>query len=129
MLWMTRPEIQDIATDNWLVTELRGFHDRGQPVVVDFTADWCPNCKYVEKTVLQRDAFEAKLKEIGAELIFADWTHRDPAITELLNKLGSKSIPFTAIFGGKNYLQPVVLRDIYSLETILGELDKLEQDG
>lgn len=129
MLWVTRPEIQAVATDNWLVTELRGYHDRGQLVVVDFTADWCPNCKYVEKTVLERAAFKAKLEEVGGELIFADWTHRDPAITELLNKLGSKSIPFTAVFGGDDYLRPYVIRDIYSLDTILEVLGTLEQES
>lgn len=129
MLEMTRPEIQAIATDNWLVTKLREFHDRGQSVVVDFTADWCPNCKFVEKTVLQRASFTDKLKEVRAELVIADWTHRDPAITELLNKLGSKSIPFTAVFPGNDYLKPYVLRDIYSLETILGVLRSLEQES
>ena len=83
----------------------------------------------MELTVLRRQEFKNKLAEMGAVLLIADWTHRDPAITELLNKLGSKSIPFTAVFGGDDYLRPYVLRDIYSLETILEVLGSLEQES
>jgi len=127
LLGKTRPEVKEETTQNWLVAELAPLHQEGKNVMVEFTADWCPNCKYVEKTVLKREAFQEKLKETDTQLIIADWTHSDPAITELLNKLGSKSIPFTAVFPGNDYLRPIILRDIYSLDTVLEVLDTLEE--
>ena len=98
----------------------------GQNVMVEFTADWCPNCKYVELTVLRNSKFQDKLIDTETRLLIADWTHYDPEITRLLNTLESKSIPFTAIFPGKDYLRPIVLRDIYTLDTVLDVLDTLE---
>ncbi|MFC1782968.1 thioredoxin family protein [Planctomycetota bacterium] len=124
MLIYTQPAPAEDLTENWLVARLLPLHEKGQTVMVEFTADWCPNCKYVEKTVLKRQAFQDKLTELGVELIIADWTQNDPAITEMLTKLGSKSIPFAAIFGGSNYLNPIILRDIYTLETALSALEE-----
>jgi thiol:disulfide interchange protein len=102
------------------------LHQQGKNVMVEFTADWCPNCKYVELTVLQNNKFQDKLSDTNTQLLIADWTHKDPEITKLLNTLGSKSIPFTAVFPGNDYLQPIVLRDIYTLDTVLDVLDTLE---
>ena len=124
MLIYTQPAPGQELTENWLVARLLPLHEKGQTVMVEFTADWCPNCKYVEKTVLKRQAFQDKLTELGVELIIADWTQNDPAITEMLTKLGSKSIPFAAIFGGSNPLNPIILRDIYTLETALSALEE-----
>ena len=103
--------------ENWLVAQLLPLHEAGKTVMVEFTADWCPNCKYVEQTVLKQDAFKQALEQADAELIIADWTHDDPAIEALLTRLGSASIPFTAVFPGNDPYRPIVLRDIYTLET------------
>lgn len=123
-LWTMKPEAVKQQSQNWLAARLVALHQEGRTVMVEFTADWCPNCKYVEQTVLKRQAFQDKLRQTGTELIIADWTQNDPAITEMLNRLGSKSIPFAAIFPGKNPLQPIVLRDIYGLESALAALDE-----
>lgn len=117
----------DATTENWLVAKLQPLHESGKTVMVEFTADWCPNCKYVEKTVLDREAFEQKLTETDTELIIADWTDEDLAIKALLAKLGSHSIPFTAVFPGNDPLKPIVLRDIYTLDSILDVLEKADQ--
>jgi thiol:disulfide interchange protein DsbD len=106
----------------WL-DALLAAHKQGETAMVEFTADWCPNCRAVEIAVLKKQAFKDKLKETGTKLIIADWTYNDPAITEMLERLGSKSIPFAAIFPGKNPLQPIVLRDIYGLNTALDALE------
>jgi thiol:disulfide interchange protein DsbD len=132
-LWLIRSHPQENpnttnTTENWLVAQLAPLHEQGKTVMVEFTADWCPNCKYVEKAVLKREAFQRKLKDTDTELIIADWTHEDPAITEMLNKLGSKSIPFTAIFPGDNHLQPYLLRDIYTLDTALKALEAAQEE-
>ncbi|MBN1845155.1 MAG: thioredoxin family protein [Sedimentisphaerales bacterium] len=111
--------------EKFSLADLLAAHERGQGVFVEFTADWCPNCKYVEKTVLNRAAFRERLAATNTRLLIADWTRFDPDITRLLNELGSKSIPFAAVFpGGIDYLEPIVLRDIYTLDTALQALDR-----
>ncbi len=112
--------------EEYSLAKLIEYNQQGQNVMVEFTADWCPNCKYVELTVLSRDKFKKQLAKTNTILMIADWTHKDPAITELLNELGSKSIPFTAVFPGKDSMHPIVLRDIYTLDTVLDVLDSLK---
>jgi len=124
LLIQTRPRSKPQETENWLVARLLPLHENEQTVMVEFTADWCPNCKLVDISVLKRKDFQDKLKETDTQLVIADWTHNDPAVTEMLNKLGSIGIPFAAIFPGKNPLRPIVLRDIYTLESALQTLDR-----
>jgi len=107
------------------LAKLEQLHEQGKNVMVEFTADWCPNCKVVEKFVLHTDTFQQSLAQNDVTLMIADWTHYDPVITSLLEKLGSKSIPFTAVFPAKTPLEPIVLRDIYTLDTILEVLDSV----
>ncbi len=97
--------------------------DEGKVVYLEFTANWCPNCKYVEKTVLDTEAFAKKMNEVNAGMIIADWTQKDDAIKAELNRLGSKSIPFTAVFHPEKPDEPILLRDIYSLQSALDALD------
>ncbi|MBC8377605.1 MAG: DUF255 domain-containing protein [Planctomycetes bacterium] len=48
-----------------------------QPVLLKFTADWCTNCKIVEKNVYQDTATAALLKQKGFITIKADTTQQD----------------------------------------------------
>jgi len=118
-------ETKTIKAGQWLEFKQQALQN-GKSVFVDFTADWCPNCKYVEKTVLERQAFNDKLVEVNAELVIADWTHYDSTITAELNRLGSKSIPFAAIYPAGEPDKPIILRDIYTLDRALRALDKLK---
>jgi len=120
-------ETQASEHEEYSLARLIEYNQQGQNVMVEFTADWCPNCKYVEKMVLQRDKFKQKLSATNTKLLIADLTHFEPEAKKLLEQLGSKSIPFTAIFPGEDYLRPIVLRDIYVLDTVLEVLDTLEE--
>jgi len=89
--------------------------DAGKVSVVNFTADWCPNCKLVEKTVLESKGIQELLS--GENILFftADITRGNPEAEELMSRLGSGSIPFLAVFPpGEGFTKPVCLRDIYS---------------
>ncbi|MCF7957971.1 MAG: thioredoxin family protein, partial [Phycisphaerae bacterium] len=103
------------------------LQNEGKNIMVEFTADWCPNCKYVEKTVLKSKEFQDRLLKNDIIFMVADWTQKEPQITQLLNKLGSKSIPFAAVFDGDEPTKPVALRDIYTLETALKALDSVKE--
>jgi thiol:disulfide interchange protein len=92
----------------------------GKISIIDFTADWCPNCKLVEKTSLYTDKVARSLKRRNIELLTADLTRENPDASVLLTKLGSRSIPFLALFpAGNNFYEPICLRDIYSEKDVL----------
>jgi len=90
-------------------------------VVVDFTADWCPNCLLVEKTVLQNRTVVETFRKHDALLLKADLTMENPPAKRLLQKMGSRSIPFLALFPpGEHFWQPYFLRDLYRVKDVLG---------
>lgn len=85
------------------------------PIVLDFTADWCPNCKALEKTTLTNDNLTRWTEEWDVSFMQADLTESNPEAMALLRSLGSQSIPVVAIFpAGKDATRPVVLRDIFT---------------
>ncbi len=95
------------------------------PMLVEFTADWCPNCKFVEKTVLTPDFLEKIKEQYNLKLIKVDITRPHAEAESLLQALESNSIPLTAIFTkGLQASSPIVLRDIYTQEMLGQALEK-----
>ncbi len=104
-----------IADDGWepystqRVAELTA---QGRPVFVDFTAAWCITCQVNKRLVLNdprvRDAFAQR----GVALVRADWTRRDPAITQALAALGRSGVPVYVLYPqrGQARLLPEVLQ-------------------
>ena len=114
---------------------IEGFEGRAQPYsfskilqnsqagkisLVQFTAEWCPNCRVVERTSLYTENVMKILKDYDAELLVADITRGNPDAEALMAKLGSRSIPFLAVFpAGEYFTRPMCLRDIYSEKEVL----------
>jgi thiol:disulfide interchange protein len=94
-----------------------------QPIIVDFTADWCVNCKVLEATVLKTDSVRKLLDEKQIVSLVADCTRQGEA-TELLKKLGSEQVPVLALFDPNNPSEPIVLRGFYTQKTLTGLLEK-----
>jgi thiol:disulfide interchange protein DsbD len=90
-------------------------------VIVDFTANWCLNCKYVETTVYHDARTLTALKKLDVVTLIADLTNHDAAGWSLLTDLKSDGIPFTAVYlPGSD--QPVGLASIYTTDTLLNVL-------
>ncbi len=86
-----------------------------RPMILTFTADWCPNCKFVESTVLTEGRMGKISDKYNAEFILVDLTNPNAHGTKLLDMLGSRSIPLTAIFpAGDKATSPTVLRDVFT---------------
>ena len=96
------------------------------PLLVDFTADWCPNCKVLEHSVLTNANLEQWRQRYGLRLVKVDLSRDNPAGQAFLERLGSSSIPIVAIFpAGEEKNRPLVLRDLFgktTLEKALGEI-------
>lgn len=96
----------------------------GRPVMIDFTADWCLVCQTLEATVLYTDRVNEAIDRYGVVTFKADWTHRDPDVTRMLEKLGAKQVPVLAFFSADDPTRPIVLRGGYTTGNVLEALRK-----
>lgn len=96
---------------------------RAGPVLVDFTADWCPSCKALEATVLTPGNLKKWEREYGLRYVVADLTEDNPEAEAMLEKLRAKSIPVVAIFSQDKPGNPVVLRDLFTTGQLEEALD------
>jgi suppressor for copper-sensitivity B len=101
----------------------------GQPVMVDFTADWCLTCKVVEKTTLNTNSTRDVVDAHGFVTLKADWTDGSDEIRDLLNRLGGDSIPTLAVFSPARPTEPIVLRDAWSQSTLLEQLETVVSEN
>lgn len=93
----------------------------GKMVVVDFTADWCVNCKVLEAGVLQSDAVLALLDKKQIVSLTADCT-REGEARNLLLQLGPELVPTLAVFDPANPHKPRVIRGFYTRKMLTEQL-------
>lgn len=95
------------------LAKLQALTAQGKTVLLDFTADWCPNCKTNEALALNIESTKKLKEELGIIFMVADWTARDDEIGTTLRNLGYASVPLTAIFPGANPNSPILLDGVY----------------
>lgn len=123
--WSVQPAPEPAPWETFRAGTFRSLLKK-EPLMVEFTADWCPSCKFLEQTVLTPKRLHAIKERYGLRLIKVDLTRPDPEAQTLLRSIGSVSIPVTAIFPkGLLSNSPIVLRDLYTssqLESALATL-------
>ncbi len=80
---------------DWIAYEpgvLETIAGDGRVAVIDFTADWCINCKVLERTVLFTDAVSG-LADEGVAFVKVDLTGSNPGGESLLAEAGRVAIP------------------------------------
>ncbi|MCY7388731.1 MAG: thioredoxin family protein [Burkholderiales bacterium] len=90
------------------VNELRG---QGRAVFIDFTATWCITCQVNKRIALNNNEVVARFNDLKITRMKADWTVKDPAITEALAEFGRNGVPLYVYYpaGGEARLLPEVL--------------------
>ncbi|MEM1329561.1 MAG: thioredoxin family protein [Planctomycetota bacterium] len=71
----------------------------GKIAFVDFTADWCINCKVFEAQVLDKEPVRSLLRSDEVAMIKVDLTGSNPDGEALLDELGRVGIPTWAVIG------------------------------
>jgi len=70
--------------------------DQKKPVVIDFWAQWCPNCHDLDREVFSRPDIQAKLAKVVA--LRMDVTNQDdPAVQKIIDQYGIEGVP-TIVF-------------------------------
>ena len=123
MGWNKDSLLMRVESENWQTytdTKLLEAARERRWAIVAFTADWCPNCILVERAALGDEHVVETFRKHNALLLKADLTRENPAAKRLLEKMGSRSIPFLALFPpGERFWQPFFLRDIYRARDVL----------
>ena len=86
-----------VKTTAELDARLQEAAARGQPVMLDFYADWCVSCKEMEKFTFTDARVKARLA--GTRLLQADVTANDDADKALLKRFGLFGPPGIIFFG------------------------------
>lgn len=71
---------------------------RGQPVFMDYTADWCANCKTNEQLFIETKQIHQDLENTSILPMKADWTTEDETIESWMNKLGRSGLPIYVVY-------------------------------
>lgn len=107
----------------WSAERVAELRAAGQPVFVDFTADWCISCLVNEKTALSDASVQALLAEKNLVLLKADWTRQDPAITAGLAEFDRNGVPLYLVYNQQGEVE--VLPQLLTPSIVRAALEKL----
>jgi thiol:disulfide interchange protein DsbD len=105
-------------------TEPRVAALSGKPVFVDFTADWCLTCKVNESTILETDKVRGAMEEHGIVPLKADWTRRDPVITDWLHRHGRAGVPMYLVLPCEVGREPILLPEVITPSMVVAALEQ-----
>lgn len=111
-------EIATIAYDPQTLADLRAAQT---PVFLDFTAAWCITCQVNKMTVLTSSEVALAFERAGVRMMVADWTVRDPQITQALADFGAAGVPLYVYYppGGAPVILPQSLSKSIVMEAIV----------
>jgi thiol:disulfide interchange protein len=124
--WRSPPQNKTTGIDwkVWSAEAVEEARRAGHPVLVDFTAKSCLTCKLNLASSLEIDRTRAKLKQIGAVALKADYTTEDPAIGRELRRFSTSGVPLVLVYSKDLSQEPQVLPTFLTPSIVLDALDK-----
>ena len=104
----------------WSVERVSSLQEEGMPVFIDFTAEWCLNCKYNETQVLSRSRVRQALE--GFATLKADMTRKDPEIAAEIKRLGRVGVPVYVVVSPSGKVE--VLPEMLTQRIVLDALER-----
>jgi thiol:disulfide interchange protein len=95
---------------------------RGDTVMLDFTAEWCLNCKTLEKTVLESSPVVARIAKGGVVPMKVDITGNNDPGRAKLKDAGRVTIPFLVVYSPNG--TPTLESDLYTPAQVVEAIDR-----
>ncbi|HEX8706374.1 MAG TPA: thioredoxin family protein, partial [Myxococcaceae bacterium] len=116
--------ISEVAAQPWDEAAVTAALKAGQPVFIDFTADWCLTCKFNERTVLAREPVRAAFARHQVAFFVADWTRRDARISAKLAEFGRAGVPMYLMISPSTPERPEVLPELLTTELVIQAVER-----
>jgi len=112
-----------LAWEKWSPEAVAAAQAAGRPVVVDFTAIWCPTCNTIVKPSFESGSVQKKLKEVDALTLVADFSLRPKDIEDELHRFRRDGVPLVLIYP-KNPNEPPMVFDLVTPGIVLKALEQ-----
>ncbi len=96
----------------------------GRPVLLEFTAEWCLNCKVLESTTYADADVIAVAQQGGVVPVRVDLTQMAPDLNRLLVSYGGKALPFVVLIDHRGQVS-TTFTGLFTADTLIGALSKL----
>ncbi len=112
-----------LVSQPWSPQAVAAAQAAGHPALVNFTAAWCVTCQVNERVAFANPQVAQAFKRAGAVYLVGDWTNRDTAIGEALQKQGRIGVPLYLLYDAKGDA-PQVLPQLLTPNVVSRALDR-----
>ncbi len=117
-----QPSRYRLAWQDYNEAKLDALVADGKTVMIDFTANWCLNCKVNLITAIETRQVKEIVESDKIVPMVADFSNYPPELKAKLGELNSISIPLLAIYSGRDQEHPIILRDLITESQLLEAL-------
>ena len=107
----------------WSASVLDDYINRGDPIFVDVTADWCSTCLANEAAVLFTPEMEQAFIDADIPYMIADWTDYDADIGHFVQSHQRSGIPLYVMYPRGVGSEPVILPQLLTRDIVLNAIE------
>ena len=116
------PTSFNIQWETFSIGKMEKIRSEGQPLFINFTAEWCLTCKFNEQITFKNKKVIQFFKDKQIHSLKGDWTHKNPEISAILRRYNRSGIPFYLYFPPES--PAIVLPEILTPHILFKNLNK-----
>ncbi|HNW41219.1 MAG TPA: thioredoxin family protein [Opitutaceae bacterium] len=115
------PAADAIVWEPWSPERVAALRESGRIIYIDFTARWCATCQTNKRLALDNAEVRRAFRERGVVALKADWTNKDPRITEELARWQRSAVPFNLVYRADRP-EPLILPEVLTAGAVIEAL-------